>query len=81
MNESGYKVAKAIAEGKAIEYVQHPEVYVDGPDGNKGGVGILRTNKEDQLCLVMKYSAQGMGHGHYDKLAYSLYSSPVLSEF
>ncbi|MCB9351137.1 MAG: heparinase II/III family protein [Lewinellaceae bacterium] len=49
--------------------------YVDGVlDGKKGGVGILRIRTEDgELCAVFKYSAQGMGHGHFDKLSYSLY--------
>jgi hypothetical protein len=44
----------------------------DGADGTQGGVAILRYGDED-LTLVYKYAAQGLSHGHYDKLSYSLY--------
>ena len=45
------------------------------PTGTKEVIGILRTSTApgNELCLVVKYSAQGMGHGHFDKLSYSLY--------
>lgn len=73
LDESGFAVAKAIQEGVDRDFVQKPIVFVDGPDGTKGGVGVLRTNDGDKTTLVMKYSAQGMGHGHFDKLSFSLY--------
>lgn len=70
LDETGYAVAAALERGEAQPYAQAPMIYGDGEDGTEGGVGVLR-NKE--TCLVMKYSAQGMGHGHFDKLSYSLY--------
>ncbi len=75
LDEAGFAVAKALADGLAEPMEQVSIVYTDGPKGDEGGIGILRTSTalDNELCLVMKYSAQGMGHGHFDKLAYSLY--------
>lgn len=70
LDETGLAVSKALEAGEAEPYRQTPMIYGDGEDGSEGGVGILRNG---QTCLVMKYSAQGMGHGHFDKLSYSLY--------
>ncbi len=75
LDEPGLAVATALAEGKAIPFHPPSTAFTDGPDGDEGGVGILRScgSGDEQTCLVMKYSAQGMGHGHFDKLSYSLY--------
>ena len=35
-------------------------------------MAVLRYGNED-LTLVFKYAAQGLSHGHYDKLSFSLY--------
>lgn len=74
LDETGFAVATDIAKGLAMPFQQKPVAYVDGADGKQGGVGILRTDASGgELCLVLKYSAHGMGHGHFDKLSYSLY--------
>ncbi len=75
LDEAGFAVAKGLADGLAQTMRQKSIAYTDGPMGKQGGIGILRTSTapENELCLVMKYSAQGMGHGHFDKLSYSLY--------
>ena len=75
LDEAGFAVAKALTDGLAQPLRQKSIAYTDGPNGEEGGVGILRTSTgpDNELCLVMKYSAQGMGHGHFDKLSYSLY--------
>ena len=76
LDEAGLAVATDLAAGKAEPFRPESIQYSDGPDGDEGGVGILRAygdDGEEQTCLVMKYSAQGMGHGHFDKLSYSLY--------
>ena len=39
----------------------------------QGGIGILRS-LEQPFELVMKYTSQGLSHGHYDKLSYSFYN-------
>ncbi len=75
LDEAGFAVAKALADGLAQPLTPISIAYTDGPKGDEGGIGILRANTapDNELCLVMKYSAQGMGHGHFDKLSYSLY--------
>ncbi|CAN5739128.1 hypothetical protein BH11BAC3_BH11BAC3_15440 [soil metagenome] len=75
LDEAGFSVARDLAKGLAKPF-QHTSIdYRDGARGNEGGVGIIRTGTSptNELCAVMKYSAQGMGHGHFDKLSYSLY--------
>ena len=76
LDEAGLAVATDLAAGKAEPFRPTSVRFADGPAGDEGGVGILRAYGGDgteQTCLVMKYSAQGMGHGHFDKLSYSLY--------
>ncbi len=76
LDEAGVAVAKAIATGAALPYSPSSMIFTDGAEGTEGGVGVLRAYGKGgaQTALVMKYSAQGMGHGHYDKLAYSFYN-------
>ncbi|MFC2084541.1 alginate lyase family protein [Bacteroidota bacterium] len=48
--------------------------YTVGPDGDKGGVGILRYgDQKDQETLLMKYGSHGLSHGHFDKLTFLFY--------
>ena len=72
LDPTGLSVALAVKEGKASPFVKSSLQLHDGPDGDQGGVGILRAN---DLELVYKYTSQGLSHGHYDKLSYSLYES------
>lgn len=85
LDEAGFATAKAIADGLAQPFHRQSISYTDGADGAEGGVAILRnsTTADNELCLVMKYSAQGMGHGHFDKLSYSLYdeTGEVLQDY
>lgn len=71
LDNSGISVAKGIAEGKAQKFHKTSIELRDGSDGTKGAVGILRS---EEIELVMKYSSQGEGHGHFDKLSFSLYN-------
>jgi hypothetical protein len=82
LNESGLAVARGIRDGKAQPFAKNSINLSDGPDGKQGGVGILRYGNED-LTLVFKYAAQGLSHGHYDKLSYSLYNkgNEVLQDY
>ncbi len=75
LDEAGFMVARDLSKGLAQPMQQKSIAFQDGADGKQGGVAILRNNTapENELCLVMKYSEQGMGHGHFDKLSYSLY--------
>lgn len=73
LNQSGLAAATGVRDGKTQAFVKNSINFSDGPDGSQGGVGILRYGNED-LTLVFKYAAQGLSHGHYDKLSYSLYN-------
>ncbi|TYK66137.1 heparinase II/III domain-containing protein [Colwellia echini] len=72
LDEAGLDVAIAIRDGKAKLFTKSSINLTDGIDGKQGGVAVLRYGNED-LTLVFKYAAQGLSHGHYDKLSYSLY--------
>ncbi len=72
LDESGLSVAIGIREGKAQPFVKNSINLSDGQNGKQGGVGVLRYGNEE-LTLVFKYAAQGLSHGHYDKLSFSLY--------
>ncbi len=72
LDDAGFSVALAIREGMAQPFDKKSINLSDGPDGEQGGVAVLRYGLED-LTLVFKYAAQGLSHGHYDKLSYSLF--------
>lgn len=74
LDDTGLSVAKGLKENKEQEFVKKSMALRDGPNGTQGGVGIIRAEKSgDKMCLLMKYTSQGLGHGHFDKLSFSLY--------
>ena len=75
LDENGFVVARDLHKGMATPFAHQSIAYTDGADGKNGGIGILRADgdDEDEVCLLMKYAAHGMGHGHFDRLGYSLY--------
>lgn len=76
LGDAGLETAKAIAENRAQPFDQKTILIRDGADGTEGGIGILRMGDvADQTCLVFKATAQGMGHGHFDKLSVSYYDN------
>ena len=74
LDDAGLAVAKGIRDGKAQSRHKGSINLSDGPEGGEGGIAVLRHGDED-LTLVFKYSAQGLSHGHYDKLSFSLFES------
>ncbi len=70
LNDSGLAAAKAIADGKAEDFIYESVELSDGAAGDEGAIGIIRA---DDLTLVMKYAKHGMGHGHFDRLGFLLY--------
>ncbi|MFV0467717.1 MAG: heparinase II/III family protein [Dysgonomonas sp.] len=76
LGDAGLETAKAVAANKAKPFEQKTLLIRDGSDGSEGGIGILRMgDQSDQTCLVFKATAQGMGHGHFDKLTISYYDN------
>ena len=75
LDENGFVVSRDLEKGMAVPFSHQSIAYTDGADGTMGGIGILRGSNGDEgeVCLLMKYAAHGMGHGHFDRLGYSLY--------
>jgi len=82
LDDAGYAVASDLRNGLASKYQKGPANYSDGANGDQGGIALLRNGNED-LTALFKYSAQGLSHGHYDKLSLSLFeqSSEVLQDY
>lgn len=74
LDYSGMTVALGVKNNLAKPFNKKSIDLSDGSDGTQGGVAIIRNKKaDDELTLVMKYAAQGLSHGHYDKLSFSFY--------
>jgi hypothetical protein len=71
----GLHIARDIAKwkGKSLPEWESCE-FVDGHDGSKGGLAILRMKSENnETYVLMKYGAHGGEHGHFDKLSFILF--------
>ena len=76
LSGDGLALARAAAEGKAEPYPFTTVLLGDGADGEQGALAILRMGDgEDAQTVVAKNTSQGMGHGHFDKLAYLMYDA------
>ncbi len=76
LSDAGLQVARDINRNKEQPFVLRTSLIRDGVDGKDGGIGVLRMgNASDQTCVVLKATAQGMGHGHFDKLSISFYDN------
>jgi len=72
LDDSGLAVAMGIRDGLSQAFEKKSINLSDGANGDQGGIGVLRYGNEE-LTLVFKYAAQGLSHGHYDKLSYSFF--------
>ena len=80
LTPEGLQVAEALAAGQAKPFDFRTLMLRDGPDGKRGALAILRAggghpDDEHGQTLVMKNTAQGMGHGHFDKLNWLFYDN------
>jgi len=76
LNAPGMAVALGIRDKRATPFEKKSIDLSDGTDGKQGGVAIIRNKRSnDELTLVLKYAAQGLSHGHYDKLSFSYYNN------
>lgn len=68
----GIAVARALAaEPSGTAFPYRSVELRDGPEGDRGAIGVLRAGAG--CALVMKYGSQGMGHGHFDRLTFLYY--------
>jgi len=70
-NASGYLMAAALAKNTPAIPVKKSVIYGDGVNGDEGAIAVLRL---DDTEVLFKFAAQGMGHGHFDRLSYSMYN-------
>ena len=82
LDGAGFAVASAIARKEALPFRKKTLLLGDGRSGAEGGLAILRA-PDEALTLVFKYTAQGLSHGHYDKLSFCLFrhGSEVLQDY
>lgn len=69
LTADGLLVANALDKGLAQPYAFISQLLRDGTQGDEGALVILRSTPSDSsTTLVFKPTAQGLGHGHFDKL-------------
>ena len=72
----GFRLARARDLGEAEPYVYRSRFFRDGPQGEQGALAVLRSGgTADSQALVLKATAQGMSHGHFDKLGLLFYDN------
>ncbi|WP_226704035.1 heparinase II/III family protein [Microbulbifer elongatus] len=69
----GLKVAQALDAGAQQPYEFKSFAFRDGKDGDEGALVVLRQHTAGDQAIVFKPAAQGMGHGHFDKLSWQFY--------
>jgi hypothetical protein len=74
--QSGRAALEAIEAGKAEPFAFTSKLFRDGPQGDQGGLAVLRSGpKGDDAAVIMKATTQGLGHGHHDKLGLLYYDN------
>lgn len=76
LSGDGLALARGLAEGRDEPFSFASMQFSDGPQGDRGALAILRSGvHEGHQALVMKNTAQGLGHGHFDKLSWIFYDN------
>ena len=72
----GLALARGLHENLDIQFPYQSMQFSDGAQGDRGALAILRSDSEPgHQALVMKNTAQGLGHGHFDKLSWIFYDN------
>ena len=78
LDHHGFAISKAIDSGDYTQMSKKSIELSDGAKGDEGALGILRSGEaENETVVAFKYTSQGLGHGHYDKLSYIFYDGPT----
>ncbi len=77
LSAAGAAVATDLAASRTPPVLAWRSVeYTDGANGQRGGHGVLRAGQGPQATmLLLKYGVHGEGHGHFDKLHFSLFDN------
>lgn len=75
LTSDGLTVAEGLQAGREQPFDFRSLLLRDGPAGERGGLALLRKGGDAGPLLVMKATAQGMGHGHFDRLNWLFYDN------
>ncbi len=83
LSGDGLKVAQALDKGLATPYEFKSAAFGDGNDGKQGALVVMRTQVGGNQALLFKPAAQGLGHGHFDKLTWQFYDhgNEIVSDY
>ncbi|WP_111979858.1 heparinase II/III domain-containing protein [Algibacillus agarilyticus] len=83
LNGDGLKVAKALEANKKTAYQFKSQAFGDGKNADEGAFVILRQDVQGEQAAVFKATAQGLGHGHFDKLTWQFYDkgAEIVSDY
>lgn len=88
LSGDGLKVANALDKGLATPYQYRSVAFGDGASGEEGALVILRQHAENERSeqgqtVLFKPAAQGLGHGHFDKLTWQFYDqgAEIVSDY
>ncbi|XOV78832.1 MAG: heparinase II/III family protein [Aestuariibacter sp.] len=83
LSGDGLKVAQALNKGLQEPYDFRSVAFGDGADGEQGALVIMRSQMGGDQALLFKPAAQGLGHGHFDKLTWQYYDhgNEIVSDY
>lgn len=88
LSGDGLAVAKALDQQLDQPYEFESTAFGDGPDGQQGALVVMRSQSDKienigQQTLLFKPAAQGLGHGHFDKLTWQFYDkgAEIVSDY
>lgn len=83
LSGDGLKVAQALDKGLMQPYQFDSVAFGDGSDGKQGALVAMRSQLGGDQALLFKPAAQGLGHGHFDKLTWQYYDhgSEIVSDY
>ena len=88
LSGNGLKVAKALDQQLTTPYQYQSIAFGDGATGNEGALVIMRQHSKRERSelgqtLLFKPAAQGLGHGHFDKLTWQFYDggNEIVSDY
>lgn len=83
MTGDGLRVSEAIDAGLATPYQYRSTAFGDGANGDEGALVVMRAGDASDQALVYKPAAQGLGHGHFDKLSWQFFDggAEIVSDY
>ena len=73
LSGDGLAVAQALDLQQQTPYQFKSVAFGDGHDGKQGALVLMRSELSGQPTVLFKPAAQGLGHGHFDKLTWQFY--------